>query len=194
MFSDEVDRAPVVGGNHRGLGEDIALDLLPEGNGRRWILDLDGRCARDLRVDCVVAELGRVGVDPGGDVYAAWDTQTATSDTGWLAWSSNGGQTWSTPLSVTSGSTERLIEVAAAGTGNVYVGWQTPTKGYATYLRRLAVGQGWTGSTHKISHKYGSSGIWPGDTFGLSTRGNTAIVSWGSSNKIWATHTTLPAH
>lgn len=137
---------------------------------------------------------GSLAVDRSGNLYATWDTQTDTSDTGWLAWSADGGQTWSTPLRVTSGSTERLIEVAATGTDNVYVGWQSPSKGYATYLRRLAVGQGWTGRTRKLSKKYGSRGIWPGDTFGLSTRGGTAIVSWGSSNKIWATHSLLPAH
>lgn len=139
---------------------------------------------------------GSIAVDPGGNLYAAWDTQTPNSDTGWLAWSSDGGKTWSTPLEITSGSTERLIEVAAAGTGNVYVGWQTPlpSKGYATYLRRLVVGHGWTGSTRKISRKYGNRRTWTGDTFGLSTRTGSAVVSWGSSNKIWATHTTLPAH
>jgi hypothetical protein len=134
--------------------------------------------------------------ESSGTLYATWDTQSGTSDTGWLAWSSDGGQTWAPPLRVTSGSTERLIEVAAAGTGSVYVGWQTPVphRGYATYLRRLAVGEGWTGSARRVSHKYGSRRVWPGDTFGLSTRGGSAIVSWGSSGEIYATRVTLPAH
>ena len=139
---------------------------------------------------------GSLAVDKSGRLYATWDTQTGTKDTGWLAWSNDGGQTWSSPLRVTSGSTGRLIEVAAAGAGSIYVGWQTPlpVKGYATYLRRLAVGEGWTGRTKRVSRRYGSSTRWPGDTFGLSPRHGSAIVSWGSSEEIYATRTTLPAH
>jgi hypothetical protein len=137
---------------------------------------------------------GALAVDRSGILYATWDTQTGTSDTGWLATSTDGGQTWSPPLRVTSGSTERLTKVAAAGAGSVYVGWQTrvPHRGYATYLRRLAVGQGWTGPAKRVSRKYGSKTIWPGDTLGLSTSGGTAIVSWGSSDEIYATHAKLP--
>jgi len=139
---------------------------------------------------------GTLATDSAGTLYAAWDTQTGTSDTGWLARSGDGGQTWSPPLRVTSGSTERLMELATAGTGSVYVGWQTPVphRGYATYLRRLALGEGWTGNARRISHKYGSRRVWPGDTFGLSTRGGSAIVSWGSSGEILATRVALPAH
>lgn len=137
-----------------------------------------------------------LAVDPEGNLYAAWDTQHGHRDTAWLAWSSDGGQTWSPPLRVTSGSTERLVEVAAAGNQNAYVGWQTPVraKGYATYLRRLSVGQGWTSPAKKISRAYGKTKTWPGDTFGLSTRGGSAITSWGSSGQIYATIATLPAH
>jgi hypothetical protein len=138
---------------------------------------------------------GSLAVDSGGDLYAAWDTQAGATDTAWLASSTDGGQTWSAPLRVTSGSTGRLIEVAAAGAGNVYVGWQTrvPHRGYATYLRRLALGTGWTAPAKRISKKYGSKKIWPGDTFGLSTNGGTALVSWGSSEEIYASHAALPA-
>jgi hypothetical protein len=97
---------------------------------------------------------------------------------------------------VTSGHTERLVEVAAAGTRNVYVGWQTPgrRKGYATYLRRLEVGKGWTGPAKRISRRYGAAGLWPGDTFGLSKNGDSALVSWGSNGEIHASHMRLPAH
>lgn len=139
---------------------------------------------------------GALAVDSAGTLYATWDTQAGKSDTAWLATSINGGQTWSAPLRVTSGSTERLTKVAAAGAGSVYVGWQTrvPHRGYATYLRRLALGEGWTGPAKRISRKYGSKTIWPGDTLGLSTSGGTAIVSWGSSDEIYSSHAKLPAH
>jgi BNR repeat-like domain len=138
---------------------------------------------------------GSLAVDSAGTLYATWDTQTDTVDTAWLAWSSDGGKTWSPPLRVTSGSTERLTEVAAADTRSVYVAWQTPgRKGYATYLRRLAVGEGWTGPAKRISRLYGDVAIWPGDTFGLSTQNGAAMTSWGTSGEIYATRTTLPPH
>jgi hypothetical protein len=139
---------------------------------------------------------GSLAVDPSGTLYATWDTQTGAGDTGWLAWSSDGGQTWSSPLRVTSGRTGRLIEVAAAGAGNVYVGWQTrvPHRGYATYVRRRSLAEGWTGPARRVSHKYGSKTLWPGDTFGLSSSGGHAVISWGTDEEIFATHLTLPAH
>jgi hypothetical protein len=90
--------------------------------------------------------------------------------------------------------------VAAVGPRDVYVGWQTPVpkKGYATFLRRYSVGKGWTGPATKISPRYGNVKNWPGDTFGLSTRGGSAVVSWGSAlgrtaSQIWATIARLPA-
>ena len=138
---------------------------------------------------------GSLAVDPAGTLYTTWDTQTDKSDTGWLATSTDGGQTWSSPLRVTSGSTERLLQVAAAGAGSVYVGWQTlvPHRGYATYLRRRVLAKGWTGPTKRLSSKYGSRKLWPGDTIGLSSRGGTAIVSWGTNAEIYATRAKLPA-
>lgn len=142
-----------------------------------------------------------LAIDPRGNLYASWDTQHGSRDTAWLAWSTDHGRTWSAPMPVTSGSTEKLIEVAAAGLRNVYVAWQTPVpaEGFATYLRRLAVGKGWTSPTKRISPAYGNAKIWPGDTFGLSTRNGSAILSWGSASvghtsEIYSTRRTLPAH
>ena len=141
---------------------------------------------------------GSLSVDASGALYAAWDTQTGTRDTAWLAWSSGGGRTWSPALRVTSGSTERLTAVAAAGPGSAYVAWQTPRatrpRGYAMYARRFALGEGWTAPAKRVSHHFGARSVWPGDTFGLSTSGGSALVSWGSSGVIYATHTALPAH
>jgi BNR repeat-like domain len=149
-----------------------------------------------------------LAVDPEGTLYAAWDTQHDRRDTAWLAWSSNGGQTWSTPLRVDShrfsknfanvGLTANLVEVTAAGKRSAYVAWRTSVgrTGYATYLRRFTVGEGWTGTAKRISPAYSNWAFWPGDTFGLSARNGTAIVSWGESGSgsIYATRTTLPAH
>ncbi|MDX6481647.1 MAG: hypothetical protein QOG85_2157, partial [Gaiellaceae bacterium] len=46
---------------------------------------------------------------------------------------------------------------------------------------------------------YGSAKVWPGDTFGLSTRDGAALVSWGSglnrrrASQIYFAATTLPS-
>jgi hypothetical protein len=127
---------------------------------------------------------GSLAVDGAGNLYAAWDTQSGGQDTAWLAWSTNGGQSWSPPLRVTSSRAGHLTEVAAAAPGDVYVAWQTIVrgKGYATFARRYVVGKGWTGATRKVSRVYGNRRIWPGDTFGLSTENGSAILSWGSAN------------
>jgi hypothetical protein len=128
---------------------------------------------------------GFLAVDRAGVLYASWDTQRQGRDTGWLAWSTNGGRSWSSALRVASSPTEHLTEVTPAGHRNVYVGWQTIVrgKGYATFLRRYRVGHGWTGPAKKVSPAYGKPKVWPGDTFGLSTRGGMALVSWGSAVK-----------
>jgi len=144
---------------------------------------------------------GFLAVDRAGVLYASWDTQRRGHDTGWLAWSTHHGTRWSPPVKVASSRTEHLTQVAPAGRRNVYVGWQTVVhgKGYATFLRRYRVGHGWTGPAKKVSPAYGKPKIWPGDTFGLSTRGGTALLSWGSAIKgrpasdIWFQAAELPA-
>jgi len=144
---------------------------------------------------------GSLAVDTAGTLYAGWDTQRGARDSAWLAWSTDHGAHWSSPLPVASSRAEHLTEVAAAGRGNVYVGWQTivPRKGYATLLRRYSVGHGWTGPAKQVSPSFGKPKTWPGDTFGLSAIGGTAFVSWGSAtghrktSEIWFAKSKLPA-
>jgi len=101
---------------------------------------------------------------------------------------------------VASSRTEHLTEVAAAGRSNVYVAWQTIVrgKGYATFVRRYTVGGGWDFPAVRVSPAYGNPKIWPGDTFGLSTKNGSAILSWGSaingrpSSDIYASAIRLP--
>jgi hypothetical protein len=126
---------------------------------------------------------GSLDVDSAGILYATWDTQRGSRDTAWLAWSTNGGKRWSSPLPVTSSRSGHLSEVAAAGRRDVYVGWQTIVrgKGYGTFLRRFSFGKGWTGPAARISPAFGKPSVWPGDTFGLSTRNGSALLSWGSA-------------
>jgi BNR/Asp-box repeat protein len=126
---------------------------------------------------------GSLDVDRAGTLYATWDTQRRGRDTAWLAWSTNGGKRWSSPLRVASSRSEHLTQVSAAGRRNVYVAWQTIVagKGYATFLRRYSVGRGWTTAAKRVSPAYGSPKVWPGDTFGLTARDGSALLSWGSA-------------
>jgi len=128
---------------------------------------------------------GSLALGGDGTLYAGWDTQGNGHDTAWLSWSKNGGKTWSAPRKAASSRTEHLTQVAAAGRGNVFVGWQTVVtgKGYAMFLRRYSVGHGWTGPARRISPAYGQAKIWPGDTFGLSAKNGSALLSWGSAVK-----------
>jgi len=126
---------------------------------------------------------GSLAIDPAGILYAAWDSQKDSRDTAWLAWSKDGGKHWSSPLQATSGRSGHLTEVVAAGRRDVYVGWQTivPGKGYGTFLRRFSLGKGWTSGAVRISPAFGDRNVWPGDTFGLSTKSGSALLSWGSA-------------
>jgi hypothetical protein len=115
-----------------------------------------------------------LGTDTAGNLYATWDTQSSTSDIGWLSYSTDGGTKWSPAIRVTpsQGNSEQLVEVAGAGPGIADVAWQTPAapQGYATYLRQFSIRRGWlTPSPLQVSDKFGDPNIWPGDTFGLET-------------------------
>ncbi|MDX6480121.1 MAG: hypothetical protein QOG85_631, partial [Gaiellaceae bacterium] len=102
---------------------------------------------------------GSLALGPDGTLYAGWDSQVGSRDTGWFSWSTDGGKHWSSPVRVASSRSEHLTEVAAAGPGDVYVGWQTviPGKGYATFLRRYSLDKGWTGPAVRVSTTYGSA-------------------------------------
>ncbi len=137
---------------------------------------------------------GDLSSDADGNLYATWDTQSATADVGWLSYSTNGGATWSVPLRVTpsTGTEEELVSSASVGKGKVDVAWQTlsAAQGFATYLRPFSIAKGWlTTVPMRVSTAYGSPTIWPGDTLGIvalptGTRTSTGLpvaISWGSA-------------
>lgn len=134
---------------------------------------------------------GDISTDQAGDLYATWDAQSATSDIGWLSYSTDGGRTWSNPIRVTParGDSEELVEVVGALPRTAYIAWQTPAapQGYATFIRPFSIDLGWLASAPtQVSTQYGSPNIWPGDTFGLATLQKglfapSAVVSWGSA-------------
>jgi hypothetical protein len=136
----------------------------------------------------------RIATDQAGNLYATWATQTATTDIGWLAYSTNGGSTWSAPIRVTpdQGKSTEILEAVGVRPGVAYVAWQTSAapQGYATFVRPFSIDRGWLApAPTQVSTQYGDPAKWPGDTFGISTLdgdgqgdgGPPAILSWGSA-------------
>jgi hypothetical protein len=134
---------------------------------------------------------GALSVDAAGNLYATWDTQHSSTDTGWLSISTDGGSTWTKPVAVAASTSEELTESAAVGKGLVDVAWQTlGPKGYASFIRPYSVAKkAWlTSAALRVSTQYGLPSVWPGDTFGLQALpngtatkyGKPVFVSWGS--------------
>jgi hypothetical protein len=131
---------------------------------------------------------GDLGTDRAGNLYATWDTQTASGDIGWISYSTDHGSTWSAPLRVTGGHGNALhnVEVVGAGPGVADVAWQSDNSplGYATYLRPFSIATGWLAPAIRVSPKFGNRKLWPGDTFGISALSPDKVaLSWGSAIK-----------
>ena len=153
---------------------------------------------------------GALAADAGGNLYATWDTQATTTDTGWLSVSTDHGATWSTPLEVAQttssdpSNTPNIMEVTGGGPGVAYVGWLTNGSGaYRQYLQAYSITKGWLTAPIQVSTQPGDSSVWPGDTFGISSLSpNTVALSWGSAvpvnnqprSEIFATVVTFAGH
>jgi hypothetical protein len=138
---------------------------------------------------------GDLSTDRAGNLYATWDTQSASgeSDIGWLSYSTDGGRRWSDPIRVTADQDNAVhnVESAGAGPGIAEIAWQADNlpQGYATYLRPFSIKHGWLAPVTRVSSEYGNPAIWPGDTFGISVlRGRNGpgvpqhvALSWGSA-------------
>jgi hypothetical protein len=131
---------------------------------------------------------GNLSTDATGNLYATWETQTSSADIGWLAYSTDGGSTWSAPMRVAAGNASAVINIESvgAGSGVADVAWQADTspQGYATYLRPFSITAGWLGPVTQVSSQFGDPTIWPGDTFGISplpTGPGQVALSWGSA-------------
>ena len=133
---------------------------------------------------------GDIGIDAAGNLYATWDTQGtnpdgSANDIGWLSFSTDHGTNWSAPAQAPADqlNVPHIMEVTGAGPGIAYVSWLSYSNpaGYALFLRAFSVARGWLSAPTQVSTDYGNSGVWPGDTTGLSTLTPTDIVaSWGS--------------
>ena len=134
---------------------------------------------------------GAIGIDAADNLYATWDTQGTNSDgspndIAWLSYSTDHGQHWSTPIKPVPDklSVPHIIEVAGGANGVAYVAWlsDSDSRGYALYLRTFSIAKGWLGPPVRISKGFGDSSVWPGDTFGISTRSpGKLVLSWGSA-------------
>lgn len=132
---------------------------------------------------------GALGIDSGGNLYATWDTQSRRHDVGWLAYSIDHGASWSSPIRVTPDRAKvpHIVECAGGAPGIAYVGWLTDRRpnGYAEYLRTFSIADGWLTRARRISRRFGKRGIWPGDTFGISTLSpSDVLLSWGSATRL----------
>jgi hypothetical protein len=151
---------------------------------------------------------GALGMDAAGNLYATWDTQGATADIGWLAYSTDHGRTWSPLRRVTPDrdNATHIVEVAGGGRGIAYVGWLADNSphGYAQYLRPFSITRGWLSGPVQVSTGFGSKSVWPGDTSGISVLpppnradAGQVVLSWGSAvasplSEIYATVVTFP--
>jgi hypothetical protein len=131
---------------------------------------------------------GSLGTDAAGNLYATFDTQSGGRDIGWLSYSTDGGRTWSPLIRATPDNDDapHIVEVAGGGPGSAYVAWLSDSspRGYAEYLRQFAIGRGWLSAPLRVSRRFGSKLVWPGDTFGITTLGRDLRklgLSWGSA-------------
>ena len=134
---------------------------------------------------------GDIGRDSAGNLYAVWDTQGvnadgSANDIGWLAFSTNGGRTWSAPVQASPDQLDvpHIMEVAGGGSGIAYVSLLSSPdpRGYALYIRAFSVTAGWISAPAQVSTAFGDTSVWPGDTTGISTLDAThVVVSWGSA-------------
>jgi hypothetical protein len=145
---------------------------------------------------------GAIASDAAGNLYATWDTQARREDTGWLAYSTDHGVSWSPPIQVSrTRQGPNVVQAAGGPAGITYVAWLSRRpRGYAAYVRPFSIAQGWLAAAHQVSRHFGELKVWPGDTFGISTVGpNQVVLSWGSAirstkrrSEIFATRVTLP--
>ncbi|HET7466278.1 MAG TPA: sialidase family protein [Candidatus Dormibacteraeota bacterium] len=129
---------------------------------------------------------GDIGIDAGGNLYATWDTQSGSNDTGWLAFSTDGGKHWSGAIQVPADrlNVPHIMEVAGGASGTAYVGWLTSSTsgGYTQYLRAFSTRTGWLSDQFQVSSQFGDTAVWPGDTFGISAVApGRVVLSWGSA-------------
>src|SRR5581483_4846024 len=102
---------------------------------------------------------GDIGMDAGGNLYATWDTQRGATDTGWLAYSTDHGATWSPALQATPDNLNvpHVMEVAGGSAGYAYVSIFSGAdpRGYAEDLRTFSARRASFSSVLQVSPEFG---------------------------------------
>ena len=127
-----------------------------------------------------------LSIDAGGNIYAVWDTQSGSTDVGWVAFSSDRGQSWSAPLQASSDNSNapHIMNVIGLGPGSADVVWLSSSdpRGYALFARPLSVQSGWLAPQAVLSTTFGNAGISPGDTIGVARADSSRLaISWGGT-------------
>jgi hypothetical protein len=91
---------------------------------------------------------GALGIDAAGNLYATWDTQGATADIGWLAYSTSHGRTWSSLRRVTPDRDNRDAGKAAIG----------DLRGDRAFLSRLSAAEPRRRPSARPAHRRSTSG------------------------------------
>ena len=132
---------------------------------------------------------GSIARDQRGVLYASFDTQSSGQNNAWLSYSLNDGKTWSHAdllgTSVSGGTMNIEAEVSGATSHRVYVAFVQidPSGGWHVYAQVVKVStlkKAFISSPLLISNQTGISGIWGGDTIGISSLGkNKVAISFG---------------
>ncbi|HLE47525.1 MAG TPA: sialidase family protein [Candidatus Thermoplasmatota archaeon] len=149
-FTSPPDRAPpnhCTGAHGHGFADHKGTIYLPKGHCGVPMLGIsadEGATWRRVQIasNGIQGHDGGVGVDPAGNIYYTW---TATNRLPYLAYSRDGGTTWSAPIMI--GAPEilhaRFVELNVGGVGKiawVYMGTKGPNdKGVQTYDAYLGV-------------------------------------------------------
>ena len=121
-----------------------------------------------------------LSIDAAGKIYAAWDTESETTDVGWVAFSGDRGQTLSPPLQVSSDgpNAPHIMNVIglSAGSAEVVLLSSSDSTGYALFERPLSVQSGWLAPQTMLSTSFGNACISPGDTNGVARADNSRLA------------------
>ncbi|MCI4344356.1 MAG: fibronectin type III domain-containing protein [Thermoplasmata archaeon] len=165
--------------------------LLPGGNyftrsfdgGRSWSAPVPVGNGSESPTDWWIN--GALSRGSDGTLYAAFDNQSAGTDTAWLALSKDDGVTWGNPMRVNpdvDAAAHLMVTPAAGGAGAAFVAWMTNNStgaGWTTWLSELAPNGTALEQPIRLSSRIGAAGFWVGDTLGLTYLGLGAVaVSW----------------
>lgn len=127
---------------------------------------------------------GQIARDAGGTLYATFDAQTPTTDTAYVAVSTDDGGRWATPKRLnpdSNSAAHALVGVDGGAAGTAYIAWLTnnTTAGWSSYLATLTGNGSTLSAPLLVSARTGITGYWVGDTLGVAFLGSGAVeVAW----------------